>query len=162
MLAKRLFLLGIFAVIPTLALVFDFRLYGASSGPYQPMAILWSWSFWLLKFLVDHVLVIPNLSNIFLIVLLTLTFSLYLIFLLLLNNVVRKIVRFPIPVIPLTIHSLGTLTVLWFLGKPGHHFEFGFNLFAWGIPISMIVAYFTIEWRLALKSYAAKPGLGHG
>jgi hypothetical protein len=85
-----------------------------------------------------------------------LSFALYLLGLLLLNNVLSRAFRFPIPIISLSIHSVGFFLCL--ISWPSlDSFPSAIVL----IPtVVLILAYFILDWQLALRSRGARLMIG--
>jgi len=87
-----------------------------------------------------------------------LAFALYLAGLLLLNNVLRRAFRFPIPIIPLSIHSVGFFLclVIW---PSLDYFPSALLLVP---PVALILAYFILDWQLALRGRGARGMINGG
>ena len=68
-----------------------------------------------------------------------------------LASYIRRIVRIPVPVIPLTIHGAGVWAGLLKLGKQeGYAAQYHYYA-AWVVPVIMALVYFTIEWQLGRR-----------
>jgi hypothetical protein len=91
-------------------------------------------------------------------------FALYLFGLLCLNNVLRRFVHFPAPIVPLAIHGAGTWVGLRHLGRleVPTSYSSEYVLATWLIPVAMVIIYFTIEWRLATRAAAGRKNVDHG
>lgn len=150
---KRLIVLTAYELISLITGMFYIQ---GGHGPIQPFYILVSWS-----------LVIPrallfNLPPDYGLALFLAFFYLYLLGLLFLNNLLRRIVRIPIPIIPLSIHGMGTVVGLHEFGKQGVYGSKGFLLAAWVVPLIIVCLYFTVEWRLASRAAAGRKNVDNG
>ncbi len=123
----------------------------APEGHGSPHYLLGSWgyaTFWAVMWGLSRVF--PNLNAQWLIILVALsTFALYLFGLMKLNNLLSRVIRFPIPVIPIAIHLGGFYLCLMISGDyvPGLPV-----IRFWVLTAVFIFIYFLFEWQLALKS----------
>ena len=138
---KRILLMLAYAVI---SFITCFFFLGIGHGPFQPLSIMESWGM-----VVLHLLFRSAPIGIGVALLFVATFFLYPLFILMLNNILRRIVRMPVPIVTLAIHAAGTWAGLITIGKQGHEVSPGFNLLAWIVPIPIVIIYLIIEWRLA-------------
>lgn len=114
-----------------------------------PHSLLGSWGYILgLAFLEGLSKLFPDLGQTIVAVVVLLSFALYLVGLLLLNNVLRQALRFPVPIISLIIHSVGFFLclIIW----PSLDVVPSARL--WIPPVVLILVYFFLEWRLARRS----------
>jgi hypothetical protein len=77
--------------------------------------------------------------------------ALYLFGLMKLNNLLRRVNRFPIPIIPIAIHLGGFLLCLMFYLVYELQ-EKTLPLLSWIISSVLVLSYLLIDWRLALKT----------
>jgi hypothetical protein len=73
-------------------------------------------------------------------------YALYFFGLMILNNRLRQVNRFPIPIIPLAIHLAGIIVCLIAFGQGKAE-----NAWFLILPACVAFGYFFLEWRLALR-----------
>ena len=81
-------------------------------------------------------------------------FVLYLLGLMKLNDHLSRRIRFPLPTIPMAIHSTGSLLCWWVLGIT-YGKESIPSPWYWVFPIAVITVYFLIDWQLTLRAKRA-------
>lgn len=135
----RMYFLVLYAVISLITCIF---FVGIGHGPFQPLSIMESWG------MVALYLVQPAPGSIGA-VLFVAIFFVYPLSILFLNNILRRIVHTPVPIITLAIHGAGTWIGLAITGKQPMEVSPEFDLVAWIVPIPIVLIYLTIEWRLA-------------
>jgi hypothetical protein len=122
-------------------------------GPGVLHCLLGSWGFMMGMVILGLFL---DLGQTVVVLVVLLSFALYLLGLLLLNNVLSRAFRFPIPIISLSIHSVGFFLCL--ISWPSlDSFPSAIVL----IPtVVLILAYFILDWQLALRSRGARLMIG--
>ncbi len=98
-------------------------------------------------------------SQIIVVVAVLLSFALYLVGLLIFNNVLRRTFRFPFPIISLTIHFVGFFLSLAIWPNLLDLFPSAWTRIP---PVALILAYFILDWRWALRAKEPEALVGDG
>lgn len=136
---KRIILLITYVSISMVMLF----LFGAftSHGPLHALYILTGWA------AIFYVLLSFSGWPLFLAI-----FILYLIVLSIVSACVGSGLRHPLPVLPVSIHSIGAALCFLIPGRGGFEFNSFTNILAWPVPIFIALLYFFLEWRFIRRS----------
>ncbi len=125
-------------------------------GLAVPSSLLGSWGFIMGVALLN---LIPELGQTMVVIVVLLSFALYLVGLLIFNNVLRRTFRFPFPIISLTIHFVGFFLSLAIWPNLLDLFPSAWTRIP---PVALILAYFILDWRWALRAKEPEALVGDG